>query len=63
LGFIPQEQEIALGCRHLIQNVIVLWNYLFISDMLSKTGNIENYESILNTLSKSSIDLAAYRFT
>jgi TnpA family transposase len=31
-----EEQEIAVGCRHLVQNAIVLWNYLFISEKLSE---------------------------
>lgn len=30
-----EEQDMALGCRHLIQNAIVLWNYLYISEKLA----------------------------
>lgn len=31
-----EEQDIALGCRQLIQNAIVLWNYLYISQKLAE---------------------------
>jgi TnpA family transposase len=32
-----EEQERIILCRRLIQNVIVLWNYLYLSDLLAKT--------------------------
>jgi TnpA family transposase len=31
-----EEQDMALGCRQLIQNSIVLWNYLYVSEKLSE---------------------------
>lgn len=50
-----EEQEIAVSCRHLIQNAIVLWNYLNISDQLTKITDNKERESILNIVEKSSI--------
>lgn len=50
-----EEQEIAVGCRHLIQNAIVLWNYLFISEKLSEIIEQEEHKKLLNSFSNSSI--------
>lgn len=50
-----EEQEIALSCRHLIQNCIVLWNYMSISQKLSNVRDSEEHERILDLLRGSSI--------
>jgi TnpA family transposase len=50
-----EEQEIALACRHVIQNAIILWNYLFISDKISKSKTKEEYSKILEQLKYSSV--------
>jgi len=34
-----EEQNIAVGCRQLIQSAIILWNYLYISEKLSQIKN------------------------
>lgn len=49
------EQQIALSCRHLIQNSIILWNYLSISDKLSRVDDKSEYENLLHTVSSSSV--------
>jgi TnpA family transposase len=42
-----EEQDMALGCRQLIQNAIVLWNYLCISEKLAGiTDTIEQKRQI-----------------
>jgi len=50
-----EEQEIALSCRHLIQNSIILWNYLFISEKLSKIESKQEYDRIIDILKQSSV--------
>lgn len=50
-----EEQEISVGCRHLIQNAIVLWNYMHISGKLAETTNKEEHNGILESLTNSSI--------
>lgn len=50
-----EEQEIALSCRHVIQNAIILWNYLFISDKISKSKTKEEHSKILAQLKYSSV--------
>lgn len=49
------QQQIVLSCRHLIQNSIILWNYLFISDKLARTKDRSEYEHILSLVRNSSI--------
>ncbi len=50
-----EEQEIIVATRHLIQNSIVLWNYLKISDKLSKCSDRAEFNEILSTVKNSSI--------
>ena len=50
-----EEQEIAIGCRHLIQNAIILWNYLFISEKLSQITNHVELQKQINLLKNSSM--------
>ena len=50
-----EEQEIAVGCRHLIQNAIVLWNYLFISEKLSQITNHTELQKQIDLLKNSSM--------
>lgn len=43
-----EEQQIADGCRRLIQNAIVLWNYLYLSQLIVEDpGNKEAYLSAI----------------
>lgn len=50
-----EEQEVAVGARHLIQNSIVLWNYLKISEVLLNSESEDNFQDILNTVKSGSI--------
>ncbi|UII79557.1 Tn3 family transposase [Flagellimonas sp. CMM7] len=49
-----EEQEVIVATRHLIQNVIVLWNYLKISERLSKCDS-KGVEEILSIVKNGSI--------
>ncbi|MDR2915574.1 MAG: Tn3 family transposase [Tannerella sp.] len=50
-----EEQEIAVGCRHLIQNSIILWNYLFVSEKLSQITNPPEFQKQIDLLKNSSM--------
>lgn len=50
-----EDQEIAVASRHLIQNAIVLWNYLKISKVLVQAKSQDKFETILDTVQQSSI--------
>lgn len=50
-----EEQEIALSCRHLIQNSIILWNYLSVSEKLQDINDKTEFEVLLDTIKKSSM--------
>lgn len=50
-----EEQEIAVATRHLIQNSIVLWNYLKISDKLSKCRGKSEFNEIVAAVKNGSI--------
>ena len=49
------EQEIAVGCRKLIQAAIILWNYLFISEKLSQITNPAEFQKQIELLKNSSM--------
>ncbi len=42
-----QEQEIAEGCKRLIKNCITCWNYLYLSQKLSETDDLDSREALL----------------
>ncbi len=50
-----EEQEIIVNCRRLIQNAIILWNYLYISDLLIKTKDIKKQKAILEVVQMKSM--------
>ena len=44
---LQEEQEVIISCRVLIQNAIVLWNYLYLSQLLANcTDNEERMEMV-----------------
>ena len=45
-----QEQEKIILCRRLIQNAIVLWNYLYLSDLLAKVDSRPLLEEMLSVI-------------
>ena len=56
--FVPtlaKTQDMALGCRHLIQNSIVLWNYLYISEKLIRITDKVEQKRQIDKLKDSSI--------
>ena len=50
-----EEQEIATACKVLIQNAIVLWNTLYLSQQLSNTSNTEEHDEMLNAIKSGSL--------
>lgn len=50
-----EEQEIAMACKILIQNAIVLWNYLYLSQLLATTSSKEKQQAILNIIHNGSV--------
>jgi TnpA family transposase len=50
-----EEQEIATACKVLIQNAIVLWNYLYLSQRLSETSDRDEREDMVESITGGSI--------
>ena len=50
-----EEQEIATACKVLIQNAIVLWNYLYLSQRLSTTADPNDRQDMLEAITGGSI--------
>jgi len=48
------EQEIATACMVLIQNSIVLWNYLYMSDLIANTQS-DGREELIKSIKKGSM--------
>jgi TnpA family transposase len=51
----PEEQKIATACKVLIQNTIVLWNYLYLSQLLANTNNLEERKRMIDLIKKGSV--------
>lgn len=50
-----EEQEIVTACKVLIQNAIVLWNYLFLSQLLANNSDAEERKHMLELIKQGSI--------
>jgi TnpA family transposase len=50
-----EEQEIAEGCRRLIENAIVCWNYLYLSQKLADEKDETQRAELLEAIKRSSI--------
>lgn len=50
-----EEQEIATACMVLIQNSIVLWNYLYLSQLLANNSNLKERQQMVMTIKHGSI--------
>ena len=50
-----EEQLIAEGCKRLIENVIILWNYLYLSEKLAETPEGTQRDELLEQMRRSSI--------
>lgn len=49
------EQNIANNCKRLIQNCVILWNYLYIDKKWQETENQKEKDEIIKILKNSSI--------
>ncbi len=52
---IKEEQEIMVACKTLIQNAIVLWNYLYLSQLLANNSNLEERRNMLDAMLRGSV--------
>jgi len=50
-----EEQEIATACKVLIQNAIILWNTLYLSQRLSGTKNADDQREMLCAITGGSL--------
>lgn len=49
------EQEISNACKLLLQNSIILWNYLYLSEMVVNTPNLEERSSLVQAIKGGSV--------
>jgi TnpA family transposase len=49
------EQEIAEGCRRLIKNAIICWNYLYLSQKIAKEEDPERRQELITAVKNGSI--------
>jgi TnpA family transposase len=50
------EQEIAEGCRRLIKNAIICWNYLYLSQLIAQEKDSERKKELLTTVKNGSVE-------
>lgn len=50
-----EEQMLIVACRSFIQNCIVLWNYLYLSQVLVEQQDKDASGSLLQTIKRSSV--------
>ena len=50
-----EEQELATSCKVLIQNAIILWNYLALSELIIQTKDEETREDLIDSIHRGSI--------
>ena len=55
-----EEQNIANNSKRLIQNAIILWNYMYITKKLQQAKNKSEKDNIIDTLKRSSIVVWAH---
>jgi TnpA family transposase len=51
----PDDQNIAVACKVLIQNSIVLWNYLYLSEILANCSDDSERNEMLSMIKEGSI--------
>jgi hypothetical protein len=49
------EQEITAGCRRLIKNAIICWNYLYLSQRLGEANTEERRTDLLESIKHGSV--------
>jgi TnpA family transposase len=52
---LPEEQGIAVACKVLIQNAIVLWNYLYLSQLLTNCNNDKERNEMVSKIKEGSM--------
>jgi TnpA family transposase len=50
-----EEQEIVIACKVLIQNAIILWNYLYLSQVLLNHQDADDRKDIIKRISSGSV--------
>jgi TnpA family transposase len=50
-----EEQLIADGCRRLIENSIICWNYLYLSKLISEAETNDQKRNLINTIKNGSV--------
>ena len=51
----PDEQNIAVSCKILIQNAIVLWNYLYLSQLLANCNDENERNEMVGMIKEGSM--------
>ena len=51
----PENQKIATACMVLIQNAIVLWNYLYLSQLLAENTNTNQRQQMIESIKHGSM--------
>src|SRR2546425_9433871 len=49
------EQEMAEGCRRLIKNAIICWNYLYLSQKIGQEQDAERRQALLAAVQQGSV--------
>jgi len=49
------EQEIAEGCRRLIKNAIICWNYVYLSQKIADEPNEEKRQALIESIRSGSV--------
>ena len=50
-----EEQNVAQGCRRLIENAIIFWNYLYLSQKILDEKNEDQKRELIDTIKHSSV--------
>lgn len=51
----PEDQQLSAACQVIIQNSIILWNYLFLSKLIMETEDKEQRQQIIDCISHGSV--------
>jgi len=50
-----EEQELSTACMVLIQNCIILWNYMYLSNLILDTEDMEQRSAIIEAITQGSV--------
>jgi len=51
----PEEQALSVACKVIIQNTVVLWNYLYLSQLLTHCDNQKERDEMVTMISQGSV--------